>query len=332
VQRRAFLGSTLAASILAGLGAPLGGAARAASQTATVPRRALGRTGVEVSIVGVGGAHLAGGPSRAESIRIVRTALDAGVDFLDNSWDYHDGESERRMGEALQGGYRDRAFLMTKIDGRTKTEAARQIDESLRRLRVERIDLLQFHEIIRMDDPDRIFGEGGAIEAAEAARRAGKVRFLGFTGHKDPAIHLKMLEVARAHGFVPDTVQMPLNVLDAHYRSFERQVLPRLVEKGIGVIGMKPLAAGDALKSGVSAVDCLRYAMSLPVSTTVTGCDSLKILMQAIDLAKTFRPMSDDEKRALLARTRGAAAGGGLERFKTSGTFDSTAKHPEWLG
>jgi aryl-alcohol dehydrogenase-like predicted oxidoreductase len=203
----------------------------------------LGRTGERVSIVGLGGYHL-GIPTEEESVRIVRTALDHGMNFLDNCWDYNDGASEERMGKALRGGYRERAFLMTKLDGRTARAAAEQLEQSLRRLATETIDLVQIHEVIREDDPERCFAEGGAIEALVAARQAGKLRYLGFTGHKDPAIHLRMLERARQQGFRFDTVQMPLNVLDAHYRSFEREVLPVALADGVAVLGMKPMAAG----------------------------------------------------------------------------------------
>ncbi|HVW01534.1 MAG TPA: aldo/keto reductase, partial [Planctomycetaceae bacterium] len=230
--------------------------------------RPLGRTGAEVSILGLGGFHIGMQKDEQESIRIIRSAIDAGVNFMDNSWDYNDGASEERMGRALQDGYRERVFLMTKIDGRSKKSAAVQIDESLRRLRTDRIDLVQHHEIIRLEDPDRIFRAGGAQEAMLEARQAGKLRFIGFTGHKDPLVHRRMLEVAGEHGFYFDTVQMPLNVLDAHFRSFARHVLPELIRQGIGVLGMKSLGNGQILKSGCATpVECLHYAMSLPTST-----------------------------------------------------------------
>src|SRR5882724_5848078 len=200
-----------------------------------VPLRALGHTGERVSIVGIGGYRLARpGVSIEESIRIVRTGLDQGLNFLDNCWDYNGGQSELRMGKALRDGYRQRAFLMTKIDGRDKKTGARQIEESLRRLETDHIDLLQFHEIIRMSDPDRIFAAGGAMEAALEAKKAGKIRYIGFTGHKSPDVHLKMLETAANHHFRFDSVQMPLNVMDAHYNSFEKNVLPVLVKNDIG--------------------------------------------------------------------------------------------------
>lgn len=297
----------------------------------SMPRRALGRTGAQVSLVGLGGAHL-GRVSEQEAIRIIRTALDQGLSFLDNSWDYYGGASEARVGKALQGGYREQAFVMTKFDSRSREGAARQIDESLRRLRVDTIDLMQLHEVIRPEDPDRAFAPDGAIEALLEARQAGKVRYIGFTGHKDPSIHLKMLDVAAAHGVSFDTVQVPLNVMDPHYRSFERMVLPVLLERGIAVLGMKPLAGGHILESGtVSAMECLHYAMSLPVSVVITGCDSMDALEQALRAARTFKPLGPEQVSGLLARTRGAGADGRYEPYKTGRGYDSTARHPEWL-
>lgn len=300
-----------------------------------MPYRTLGRTGERVSAIGLGGSHV-GKPeklSEAESIRIIRNALDRGINFLDNSWDYHEGEAETRMGKALRDGYRKKAFLMTKVDGRTKREAAKQIDESLRRLQVDTVDLLQHHEVIRFDDADRIFAAGGAMEAFVEAREAGKLRYIGFTGHKDPHVHLYTLEVAARHGFTFDAVQMPLNVLDAHFRSFEKLVLPELQRQNIGVLGMKPLAGGVVLRSGaVSAVECLHYALNLPASVVITGIDSDEILEQAFEAARAFRPLARAAVAALLSRTESAAAGGKYELFKTTAVFDATAEHPEWLG
>jgi aryl-alcohol dehydrogenase-like predicted oxidoreductase len=296
--------------------------------------RALGKTGERVSPIGLGGWHI-GLPHVDEQLgfRIVRSAIDRGVTFLDNSWDYNEGASEIRMGRALRDGYRDRAFLMTKIDGRSKREATRQLDESLRRLQTDRIDLVQHHEVIRFDDPHRVFDAEGANAALIDARNAGKVRYIGFTGHKDPRIHLHMLEVARENGFSFDTVQMPLNVMDAHYRSFEKLVLPELVKQNIGVLGMKSMGNGIILKSGtVSPVECLHYALGLPTSVVITGCDSMELLDQAVDAVRTFRPMTVPQREALLAKTRAAAAHGEFEPFKTSSIFDSTATHPDWLG
>jgi len=299
-----------------------------------VPYRVLGHTGERVSAIGLGGWHLAF-PKLDEqaSMRIIRTAIDRGINFMDNSWDYWQGESERRMGKALGDGYRSRVFLMTKIDGRTRREATRQLDESLRRLRTDRIDLVQHHEVVRFEDPDRMFEEDGAQAALVDARTAGKVRYIGFTGHKDPHIHLYTLEVARKHGFTFDTVQMPLNVMDAHFRSFERLVLPELVRQNIGVLGMKALANGRILQSGtVSAIECLHYALHLPASVVITGCETLEVLDQAFEAVRTFRPLSDHQLAALLARTADAASSGEFELFKTSSIYDATATHPDWLG
>jgi aryl-alcohol dehydrogenase-like predicted oxidoreductase len=267
------------------------------------------------------------------SLRIIRAAIDGGITFLDNSWDYHGGESEKRMGKALRDGYRSKAFLMTKIDGRTKQEASRQLDQSLKRLGVDEIDLLQHHEVIRYDDADRIFAAGGAMEAFLAARKAGKIRFIGFTGHKSPDVHLHMLQTAKRHGFRFDTVQMPLNLMDTHYRSFEKAVLPELVAAGIGVLGMKSMGSGVILKSkAVSPIECLHYALHLPTSVVITGIDSMKILKQAFKAAQTFRPLSTRQVARLRAQSASAAANGEYELFKTSSIFDATATHPEWLG
>jgi aryl-alcohol dehydrogenase-like predicted oxidoreductase len=306
----------------------------AESLTEPIPRRPLGSTGERVSAIGLGGWHL-GLPTVTEelSLRIVRSAIDRGLTFMDNSWDYNAGGSEIRMGKALRDGYRNKAFLMTKIDGRSKKEAVCQLDDSLRRLQTDRIDLVQHHEVIRFEDPHRIFDDEGANAALVEARTAGKLRYIGFTGHKDPRIHLHMLEVAREHNFSFDTVQMPLNVMDAHYRSFEKLVLPELVKQKIGVLGMKSMANGIILKSGtVTPVECLRYALNLPTSVVITGCDSMEVLDQALNTVRTFRAMAAAEVQALLAKTKAAATRGEFEPFKTSSIFDSTATHPEWLG
>ncbi len=296
-----------------------------------MPYRTLGRTGERVSLIGLGGAHL-GRPGEQEAIRIVRTALDQGVNFLDNSWDYNEGQSELRVGKVLRDGYRQKAFVMTKFDSRRRERAREQIDESLRRLQVETIDLLQVHEVIRPEDPDWAFAPGGAIEALLEAQQAGKVRYIGFTGHKDPDIHLKMLDAARAHGVSFDTVQLPLNAMDAHYRSFEQMVLPVLLEQGIGVLGMKPLGGGYLLRSRVvTPIECLHYAMNLPTSVVITGCDSMAVLRQALEAARTFRPLSPEQVSALLAKTAQAASRGQYEAYKTTHVFDSTYYHPEWL-
>jgi predicted aldo/keto reductase-like oxidoreductase len=295
--------------------------------------RPLGRTGVEVSIVGLGGFHIGIPPSEDEGVRLVRAAVDRGVTFMDNSWDYHRGGSEVRMGKALRDGYRQRVFLMTKIDGRTRDAAAKQIDESLRRLQTDHVDLLQHHEVIRLEDPDRIFAEGGAQEAVLAAQKAGKVRFVGFTGHKDPLVHLRMLDVAQRHGFRFDAVQMPVDPMDAHFRSFQHEVAPRLVAEGTAVLGMKSMGGGVLLKSGVvTPVECLRWAMSLPTATVITGIESEPVLDQACTVARDFTPLTAAERDAILTKTATAAADGRYELFKTTQHFDATAQHPEYLG
>ena len=295
--------------------------------------RQLGRTGEKVSLIGLGGHHIGRPKDEQFAVELIRTAIDRGINFMDNCWDYHDGSSELRMGKALQDGYRDRVFLMTKIDGRTKKAAAEQIDQSLQRLRTDRIDLLQHHEIIRLEDPDRIFAPGGSMEAVLEAQKAGKLRYIGFTGHKDPLVHLRMLEIADQNNFRFDAVQMPLNVMDAHFRSFERQVLPILVKKEIGVLGMKSMGDPYILKSNtVTPIECLHYAMNLPTSTVITGIEKMPILEQAFEAVSTFEPMSEEQVSALLDRTRSAAAKGQYELFKTTSKFDGTAKNPQWLG
>ena len=299
-----------------------------------IPSRVLGRTGERVSAIGLGGWHLAlSHVNAALAERLIHGAIERGVTFMDNCWDYNDGASEERMGKALRDGRRQRVFLMTKIDGRSEREATRQLDESLRRLRTDCIDLVQHHEMLRFDDADRIFRDDGAHAALEKARAAGKLRYIGFTGHKDPRIHLHTLDLARAAGVTFDAVQLPLNVMDAHFRSFERLVLPGLVRDGIGVLGMKSLANGRILQSNtVSAPECLHYALNLPTSVVITGCDSMAVLEQACEAARTFRPMSEEEVTELLARTASAAATGEFELFKTTSIYDGTARNPDWLG
>lgn len=299
-----------------------------------MPKRVLGRTGVRTSLIGLGGWHLGFKHIDEELVvRMVRTAIDNDINFMDNCWDYNEGASEIRMGKALRDGYRDRAFLMTKIDGRTKQDAAKQLHESLKRLQTDHIDLVQHHEILRYEDPHRIFDEQGANAALVEARDAGKIRFIGFTGHKDPRIHMYMLDVAKENGFEFDTVQMPLNVMDAHYRSFEKLVLPELVKQNIGVLAMKTLANGTILESkAVSAVECLHYAMNLPTSVVITGCEDMEDLQQALTAARTFKPMSVEQVDSILSRTAQPAARGEYELFKTTSVYDGTATHPEWLG
>jgi predicted aldo/keto reductase-like oxidoreductase len=323
LDRREFLG---------GLGALAAvGGASAATEGGMI-YRTLGKTGEKVSAIGLGGHHIGQPKEESEGIRLVRSALDRGMNFLDNCWDYHDGKSEVWMGKALRDGYRQKAFLMTKFDGRTKASTAKQIDESLQRLQTDHIDLMQFHENIRLEDPDRFFNEGVA-EAMLEAKKAGKIRYLGFTGHKDPSVHLRMLEEAKRHNFHFDAAQMPLNVMDAHFRSFGKEVVPVLVKEGIAVLGMKPIGSGTILKSGVvTAPECLRYALSLPTSVVINGCNSMELLDQAFQVALTFKPLSEAEMTALLAKTRDAALTGKYELFKTTSMFDGTAHNPQWMG
>lgn len=329
MDRRRFLQTAAATTLVTSLNKQL---ARA-SETATVPMRTLGRSGEKVSMIGLGGYHLGMQSDEQESIRIIRSGLDRGINFLDNCWDYNGGQSEIRMGKALRDGYRQKAFLMTKIDGQTKQAASQQLEESLRRLQTGHIDLLQFHEVIRETDPGRIFAKGGGMEAVLEAKKQGKVRYIGFTGHKSPDMHLKMLNTAFAYDFTFDAVQMPLNVMDAHFDSFEKKVLPVLVEHKIGVLGMKPMGDKLILKSNTATpVECLHYAMNLPTSVVITGCDSIDILHQALEAARTFKPMSSTEVASLLAKTETAAKNGEFERYKISHDFDGTFHNPQWLG
>ena len=297
--------------------------------------RPLGKTGETVSAIGLGGSHI-GKPklSDDEATKLMHEVIDRGITFMDNSWDYNEGQSELRMGKALaESGYRKKAFLMTKLDGRTKESATSQLEDSLKRLKTDHIDLVQFHEIIRFDDPDRVFAEGGAYEAAVEAKKAGKLRYIGFTGHKDPRIHLYMLDVAARNGIHFDTVQMPINVMDAHFRSFGQLVAPRAVAEGVGILGMKSLGDGVILKSGtVTPVECLTFSLSLPVSVLITGIDDRRSIDQAFAVAKSFKPLTELEMTALLAKTEQAAAKGQYELFKTTSFFDTTAKHPDFLG
>ena len=330
VNRREFLKAAAASALLP----RILNASDARASNGEMQYRTLGHTGEKVSIVGIGGAHLGkASVSDADSERIVRTAIDSGINFMDNCWDYNGGESELRMGRALLDGYRQKVFLMTKLDGHDAKTATAQLDESLKRLQTDHVDLIQFHEVIRMDDPEKIFAPGGAFEAMVEARQAGKVRYIGFTGHKSPEIHLHMLDAAFKHDFTFDTVQMPLNVMDAHFDSFTARVLPVLVQHNIGVLGMKPLGGAVILRSGVvTAPECLRYAMSLPTSVVITGCDSMPIVQQAIDVARSFRPMTEGERVALLNRTAPVASAGKFELYKTTHDFDGTWKNPQWLG
>jgi predicted aldo/keto reductase-like oxidoreductase len=334
VSRREFLGMAMAAGVAGAAGVTRAeNLAWAAETKSGIAYRTLGKTGEKVSMMGLGGYHIGMQKDEKESIQIIRVAVDSGINFLDNCWDYNGGESEVRMGKALRDGYRQRVFLMTKLDGHDKKTAAKQIDESLSRLQTDHIDLMQFHEVIRFEDPDKIFAPGGSLEAALEAKKAGKIRYIGFTGHKNPDIHLKMLETADKHSFHFDTVQMPLNVMDAHFNSFGKKVLPVLVKKQIGVLGMKPMGSGIILQSKVvQPVECLHYAMNLPTSVVITGCDSMAILESSLNAARTFKPLSESEVAALLGKTVEAAKNGQFEGYKTTTNFDGTANNPQWLG
>ncbi len=329
IHRRDFLRTAATAA-----GAAATGRLLHAAGAEAVPTRALGRTGESVSCIGLGGYHIGQAKlSEHDSIQLIRQAVDRGITFLDNCWDYNDGVSEDRMGKALADGYRNKAFLITKIDGRTRKACADQIDQSLQRLKTDHVDLMQFHEVIRLEDPDRIFAEGGALEAMLDAKKAGKVRFIGFTGHKDPYVHLRMLDHARQHSFHFDAVQMPLNVMDAHFRSFTHEVLPVLNREGIAPLGMKCFGDHLILSSNtVKPMECLHYCLNLPIAVQITGIDSPQILDQAIEAASTFKPLSQAEVAAILERTRSAALEGKFEQFKTSSHFDGTAHNPQWLG
>ncbi len=332
--RRDFLGR-MAVGIAGVTGSSLASSIKASGPPASqgMIYRKLGRSGEKVSLLGLGGYHIGVQPTEQESIRLVRSAIDRGVTFMDNCWDYNNGVSEIRMGKALRDGYRHKVFLMTKTDAQVKDLWEKQLHESMQRLQTDVIDLIQFHEVIRMGDPDRIFGPDGAFEAALAARKAGKVRYIGFTGHKDPDIHLKMLNTGFKRGFTFDTVQMPLNVMDPHYHSFAEKVVPVCVKHGIGVLGMKPLANGIIPRNHVvPAIECLHYAMNLPTSVVINGCDTLERLDQALEAVHTFKPLSESQVATLLERTAKAAANGGMEPFKTTHQFDSTWHNPQTLG
>ena len=299
--------------------------------------RKLGRTGESVSAIGFGGSHFAK-PSidQGTSIKLCHAAIERGITFMDNSWEYNAGVSEQRMGIALnQGRYRDKVFLMTKVDGRDGQTAQQQLETSLERLQTDHIDLWQFHEVLRFDDPDRIFAAGGAVETAMKAKQAGKIRFIGFTGHKDPAIHLYMMQVARQHGFHFDAVLMPSNVMDAHFRSFARVAMPVALQDGIGVLTMKPFGGADGviLKSNtVTPIECLHYALNLPTSVVITGLDSQERIDQALEATRTFQPLDAERLAVILDKTSKAAQAGEYELFKTTSHFDETARNAEWLG
>ena len=328
VSRRRFLEIAASITAMCSMRAELW----AAEERGGIPYKAFGSTGEKVSAIGLGGYHI-GRPSDEESTRIIRTAIDGGINFMDNCWDYNDGASEVKMGKALRDGYRQKVFLMSKIDGRDKKTAAAQIDESLRRLQTDHIDLMQMHEVIRMDDPERVFAPGGGMEALAEAKKAGKIRYIGFTGHKGPDIHLHMLKVADEHKFQLDAVLMPVNVMDAHFESFVGKVMPVLVQKKIGIQNMKPMGGGIILqRKTVTAPECLRFAMSQPTDVVITGCDSWEIVQQALNTARNFKPMNKEEIASLLARTSSAASEGKFELYKTSTNFDGTTHNPQWMG
>jgi len=337
MERRDFLKSATAASVAAATGATAQTTTHAKPikqpQSPDMIYRELGTTGEKVSAIGLGGYHIGKQPNPDDSIKLIHAAIDHGITFMDNCWDYNDGISEVRMGQALRNGYREKVFLMTKMDGRTKVEYDKQLEQSLGRLQTDVIDLVQFHEVIRMEDPDRIFAPGGAIEAAIAAKQAGKIRYIGFTGHKDPAVHLRMLEIAKKHGFHFDTVQMPINVMDAHFRSFAKEVMPVAIQQGIGILAMKTFGDNLILKSNtVQPIEALHYGLHQPVSVVITGIDSIPVLDQAVEAAKTFKPLTETQVASLLARTKDAASEGRFELFKTSQHYDGTAANPKWLG
>ncbi len=275
-----------------------------------LPTRTLGRTGVEVSILGLGGHALGKVGEYSEAVRLVRKAIDEGITFMDTAWCYHDGLSERIMGDALRDGYRDRVFLMTKNHGRDRATFDDQLDESLRRLRTDHVDLIQFHNIVHEDDPDRVYE--GSLQTVRAAREQGKARFIGFTGHHWPHLFLRMLE----KGFEWDTVQLPINLLDAHFRSFEREVLPSLIERDIGVIGMKALSGRHLFETGVSAEEAISYCLTKPISTLVLGVTSESELEEDLEIARNWSPMPEMEQKRLLDQTAPYAADGRLERYK----------------
>jgi predicted aldo/keto reductase-like oxidoreductase len=347
-SRRAFLqsGSALAAlGPAAVLGSPLGDQDSNPPDPARLPGplpttrkgdmlyRRLGRTGEHVSIVGIGGSHLSWQRGDDEAVRIVRAAVDRGITFMDNCWDYGpNGLSEIRMGKALQEGYRSKVFLMTKFDGHTREKAQQQLEDSLRRLQTDHIDLWQLHENIRMGDPEAFFAPGGAVEAVLEAKRAGKIRYAGFTGHKDPQVHARMLELARQHRFHFDAAQMPINVMDAHFKSFIHEVVPEMMKRGVALLGMKSMGAGAILASKVvTPIECLHFAMSMPTSVVITGIQSLDLLDQACEAVKTFKPLTYDQLAELLGRTRAVALTGKYEPFKTTDRFDATSRNPGWV-
>ncbi len=337
MDRRDFLKTATVAA--AGSVASVGAQSAQSSVAARRPEspnmiyRELGRTGERVSAIGMGGYHIGKQQDPDESIRLLRSAIDRGITFMDNCWDYNGGISEVRMGQALRDGYRQKVFLMTKIDGRDKNTAARQIEQSLGRLQTDVIDLLQFHEVIRLDDPDVIFAPGGAIEAVQEAKQAGKVRYIGFTGHKDPSVHLRMFETADKHGFHFDTVQMPINVMDAHFRSFLNGVAPVAQEHGTAILAMKTFGDPYILQSNtVTPMEALHFGLNSRRRWSSPGSTLTAILDQAFQAVESFRPLDRQQVAAILAKTKEAAMTGKFELFKTSSHYDGTIKNPSWLG
>jgi aryl-alcohol dehydrogenase-like predicted oxidoreductase len=326
-NRRSFLKG----AALAGAGSLVPGSVKAMAQSSNassekkssgpIPTRQLGKTGIAVSALGMGGYHLGSAKTQKDAMELVARAVDAGITFFDNAWDYHDGQSEDYLGQALKG-KRDKVVLMTKVctHGRSKEVAMRMLEQSLRRLQTDHLDVWQIHEVIYENDPDLIFAPGGAAEALTLAKQQGKVRAVGFTGHKHPRIHLKML----SHDFPFDTVQMPLNCLDASFRSFEQQVLPELQKRGIAPLGMKSMGgSGEIVSNGAATPEeALRYAMSLPVATTISGMESMDVLEQNLAIARGFQPMSAHEMQALRDKVKYWAADGRYERFKTTKMYD----------
>ena len=319
-SRREFLGTTLGGAAAAAAAVHLLPAeGRAAESSGGMPMRSFGKTGVKVSQLGLGGWHIGIQKERSESHRLIRMAMDHGVNFLDNSIDYNEGQSELRMGEAIKG-RRDQVFLMTKHNFRDKKSARRDLEISLKRLQTDHLDLWQFHSIERAEDPDWIFEKNGAIEAAELAKKQGKTRFIGFTGHKNPEFHLKML----AKPYAWDAIQMPLNALDPHFRSFERLVLPEAVKRNLGIVGMKPMAFQNAPKTGaITSTECLHYAMSLPVSVTITGCETEERLRTALEAVRTFKPLSETAMQSVRDRLRPFVKEGQGEPYKITTDFDN---------
>jgi aryl-alcohol dehydrogenase-like predicted oxidoreductase len=337
MNRRAFLGGAIAgAAVISAADAQTGPLPRPAeSRRGDMLYRSFGRTGETVSCIGVGGSHIGQAGSDELAIRIVRTAIDRGINFMDNAWDYNNGngQGEIKMGKALRDGYRQKVFLMTKVDGRTKPTAAQQLDESLKRLQTDHLDLLQCHEVIRMEDPDRFFADGGALEAFLDAKKAGKIRYIGFTGHKDPSIHLRMLSIAKEKGFHFDAVLFPSNVMDWSFRSFVHEVMPVALREGVAVQTMKPMGGKFILESKtVTPGECLQYALSQPASVVIHGMDRMEYLEQTLEVVKNFKPLTEAQISALAGKAKQAAMTGKFELFKTTQHFDSTAKNPTWLG